>query len=55
LCVTLTGKGRKRFADMAAAHEGWVVEMLGDLSQVEHQQIMTLLARLKDGVTALET
>ena len=55
LCVTLTGKGRKRFADMAAAHEDWVVEMLGDLSQVEHQQIMTLLARLKDGVTALET
>ncbi len=55
LCVTLTDKGRKRFADMAAAHERWVVEMLGDLSPADHRQIMMHLTQLKRGVTALET
>ncbi len=55
LCVTLTDKGRGRFADMAAAHERWVVEMLGDLSQAEHQQIMMHLTKLKRGVAALES
>ena len=55
LCVTLTDKGRSRFADMAAAHERWVVEMLGDLSQAEHQQIMMHLTKLKRGVAALES
>ncbi len=54
LCVTLTEKGRRRFADMAAAHEGWVVEMLGDLSQSEHQQIMKHLGQLKRGVSPQE-
>ncbi|MDG0992264.1 MAG: MarR family transcriptional regulator [Luminiphilus sp.] len=54
LCVTLTEKGRGRFADMASAHEGWVVEMLGDLSQSEHQQIMKHLGQLKRGVSPLE-
>ena len=54
LCVTLTEQGRKRFADMASAHEGWVVEMLGDLSQTEHQQIMKHLGQLKRGVSLQE-
>ena len=54
LCVTLTEQGRKRFADMASAHEGWVVEMLGDLSQTEHQQIMKHLGQLKRGVSPQE-
>ena len=53
--MTLTDKGRGRFADMAAAHERWVVEMLGDLSQAEHQQIMMHLTKLKRGVAALES
>ena len=54
LCVKLTDKGRRRFVDMAVAHEGWVVEMLGDLSQTEHQQIMQHLAQLKCAVVPLE-
>jgi DNA-binding MarR family transcriptional regulator len=54
LCVKLTDKGRTRFVDMAVAHEGWVVEMLGDLSQTEHQQIMQHLAQLKCAVVPLE-
>jgi len=54
LCVKLTDKGRRRFVDMALAHEGWVVEMLGDLSQTEHQQIMQHLAQLKCAVVPLE-
>ena len=54
-CVKLTPKGRRRFADMAIAHEAWVVEMLGDLSPDEHHQIMALLTRLKAGVTDSES
>lgn len=54
-CVKLTSKGRRRFADMAVAHEAWVVEMLGDLSPDEHHQIMALLTRLKAGVTDSES
>ena len=54
LCVKLTDKGRRRFVDMALANEGWVVEMLGDLSQTEHQQIMQHLAQLKCAVVPLE-
>ena len=54
LCVTLTEQGRKRFADMASAHEGWVVEMLGDLSQTEHQQMMKHLGQLKRGISPQE-
>jgi len=52
-CVKLTAEGRRRFTAMADAHESWVVEMLGDLSPGEHQQIMGLLTRLKSGVTGL--
>lgn len=51
LCVTLTEEGRRRFTDMASAHEGWVVEMLGDLSQTEHQQMMKHLGQLKRGIS----
>ncbi len=40
--IALTPKGRRRFATMAAAHEGWIDELLGGLEEAER------LARLLD-------
>jgi DNA-binding MarR family transcriptional regulator len=45
--VRLTRAGRKAFAEMARAHEGWVVEMLGGLTRKEQAQTYRLLARMK--------
>ncbi len=43
-------KGSEIGAEMAATHEGWVVEMFGALSRDEQAQLMALLARLKGGL-----
>ena len=45
--IRLTRAGERSFADMALAHEGWVVEMLSGLSRKEHEELLKLLARLK--------
>ena len=45
--VRLTPAGRKAFADMARAHEEWVVELLAGLSRREHAELYGLLAKLK--------
>lgn len=45
--VKLTAAGRRQFARMAAAHEGWIVELLGGLEAKEQEQVYVLLARLK--------
>ena len=45
--VRLTRAGRKAFADMARAHEAWVVELLAGLSRREHAELYGLLAKLK--------
>jgi len=45
--VQLTRAGRKAFAEMARAHEEWVVEMLAGLSRTEHAQIYRLLGKMK--------
>jgi DNA-binding MarR family transcriptional regulator len=45
--VRLTRAGRKAFAEMARAHEGWIVELLAGLSRREHADIYRLLARMK--------
>jgi DNA-binding MarR family transcriptional regulator len=45
--VQLTRAGRKAFAEMAQAHEQWVVEMLAGLSRREHAEIYKLLGRMK--------
>lgn len=50
--VTLTRAGDKAFAEMARAHEEWVVELLGGLTRKESDALMQLLARLKQ--TTLE-
>ena len=45
--VRLTRAGRKAFAEMAAVHEEWIVELLGGLSKKEHAELYKLLAKLK--------
>jgi DNA-binding MarR family transcriptional regulator len=47
--VRLTRAGRKAFAEMAVAHEAWIVELLAGLSQREHASLYRLLGRLKSG------
>ena len=45
--IRLTRDGERTFADMALAHEEWVVEMLCGLSRKEHEELLKLLAKLK--------
>jgi len=41
--ISLTRKGRATFADMAAAHERWVDELLGGLTARDAEQMSTKL------------
>ena len=45
--IRLTASGRKTFAEMARQHEQWVVELLGGLSRREQDELLKLLAKLK--------
>ena len=45
--IRLTRSGDKTFAEMARAHEQWVVELLGGLSRREQDELLRLLAKLK--------
>jgi len=51
--IRLTPAGERSFADMARAHEEWIVELLGGLSRREHEELLKLLARVK--TSAVET
>src|SRR5688572_31722622 len=53
--IRLTRSGEKTFAEMARAHEHWVVELLAGLSRRERDELLKLLAKLKShavGVTS---
>jgi DNA-binding MarR family transcriptional regulator len=45
--IRLTRSGEKGFLEMARAHEQWVVELLAGLSRKEHDELLKLLAKLK--------
>jgi DNA-binding MarR family transcriptional regulator len=45
--VKLTEKGVRRFQEMAAHHEGWIVELFGGLNPEEKQVMFALLRKLK--------
>jgi DNA-binding MarR family transcriptional regulator len=45
--IRFTASGRRSFAEMARAHEEWVVELLSGLSRREHEELLKLLAKLK--------
>ncbi len=51
----LTPKGRRQFNVMATAHEAWVMEMFGDLSQKDIADLMDSLSQLKRSVAAHTT
>ena len=44
--VMLTARGRAAFARMAAAHERWIDEMFGGLTDAEAEQLRGLLGKL---------
>jgi DNA-binding MarR family transcriptional regulator len=46
--VRLTPKGRKLFHDMAAQHEGWIVEAFAGLSERDISSLYRLLGKVKD-------
>ena len=48
--VRLTLEGRRRFAEMAAAHEGWIAGAFADLAPGDVPALMGALARLKQSV-----
>jgi DNA-binding MarR family transcriptional regulator len=45
--IRLTRAGDKSFAEMARAHEHWVVELLAGLTSRERDELLKLLAKLK--------
>jgi DNA-binding MarR family transcriptional regulator len=48
--IRLTSSGEKSFAEMARAHEQWVVELLSGLSRREHEELLKLLAKVKQSL-----
>ena len=45
--IRLTRSGEKSFAEMARAHEEWVVELLSGMSRREQDDLLRLLAKVK--------
>jgi len=45
--IRLTRAGEKSFTEMARAHEQWVVELLAGLTSRERDELLKLLAKLK--------
>jgi len=45
--VKLTAAGRRAFAEMAAVHEGWIAELLQDMSADDKGQLIALLSQMK--------
>jgi DNA-binding MarR family transcriptional regulator len=52
--VKLTAAGRKAFAQMAEVHEGWVAELLQDISPEDKGQLIELLSQMKGHLYARE-
>ncbi len=50
--LRLTAAGRQAFAQMAARHEGWVVDLMRGLADTERAQLYALLGRLKSTLSA---
>ena len=48
--VRLTLSGRNAFARMAQAHEKWVVQFFGDLSEQQQSKLHELLGHLKNSI-----
>jgi len=53
-CIRLTRAGEKSFAEMARAHEEWVVELLAGMSRREQDELLKLLAKVKQHAAEVE-
>lgn len=45
--VKLTDEGRRAFAEMAVVHEGWVAELLQEMTTADKGQLIALLSKMK--------
>ena len=45
--INLTRAGEKTFVEMARAHEEWVVELLAGMTRREQEELLRLLAKVK--------
>ena len=52
--VRLTSKGKRTFDVMAAAHEGWIVDMFSGLKERERGELHALLGQLKTTLHAVD-
>jgi DNA-binding MarR family transcriptional regulator len=48
--LSLTGRGRREFARQSRAHEGWIAELLGQLSPEERSALHGLLGQAKSSI-----
>lgn len=55
LLIRLTPTGRKAFAEMAEAHERWIIEALSGLNQREVRSLHTLLGKVKQRINSQES
>lgn len=55
ITVRLTSAGLKRFREMAASHEQWIVELLSGLSQEDKQTMLGTLSKLKSHLSGVTT
>jgi DNA-binding MarR family transcriptional regulator len=55
ITVKLTSVGVKRFREVAASHEQWIIELLGGLSQEDKQVMLDALSKLKAHLSAIAT
>jgi len=46
--IRLTKSGERTFAEMARAHEEWVIELLSGLSRRDQDELLRLLAKAKE-------
>ena len=52
--VRLTGKGKRTFDVMAAAHEAWIIDMFSGLKYGEQAELHALLGQLKTTLQAVD-
>jgi DNA-binding MarR family transcriptional regulator len=55
ITVKLTPAGLKRFREIAASHEQWIIELLNGLNQEDKQTMLGTLSKLKAHVSAIAT
>jgi DNA-binding MarR family transcriptional regulator len=52
--VKLTAEGRRAFAEMASVHEGWIADLLKDISPADKGQLIALLSQMKTHLNGAE-